>query len=193
MITTRIDDQCFDADAAGRLSEIFTKNVVDCPTFEEWFRTSFDDCPADHSALLGATHHLRSQVRAVALAKWLIALGVSKRVAVSSAGCVCYSVRKTNGFPDLVSMAFVVGVAEHDAATDPHGLAQPAKIPLTFDECELAIEALISMADSTDADSALRDNEDLRSELIAETAALLGSAGHDPSAYMLWANQGETA
>ena len=190
MVTTRVDSQCVDDDAANKLAEILESNAKMCCDFNMACKCLFNYSPAvapdiaeDIKALAPIP---RSQMRSIALSKWLISLAANKNMPASLVNAIVYTVYRPNCHPDLLSLAFRIECAEPTPAIDSFGMAQMVSGPSSTIDCKESLNALEIVSNASDADQELAADSTLRERMIGETTDLLKVAGYRERDYKAW-------
>lgn len=187
MITTRVDDNCFDGEVAEKLAEIFVQNCSQCEEFAEASANRLGGSPKSTADLDVGDTALLAQLRSTALCKWLMRLCISRGMEASLESALSYTVNPRNGHPDLLALAFTVEPAPYTAASDSYGLAQlPDDDPVTHDNCAEALRALDRIFAADDVDAILRRDGATLSLAIDQSIGLLTSAGYSESEYRAW-------
>ena len=178
LVSTRIGQGMFDADAEQRLLDIFRKNVMNCEGFVEACHEhlSLDAASVDPTA---CSEIELLNLMIVAVGKWLSALVQAQRPSrVNLASTHAYRIEPTASCEDLVSLALRF---EPITAASPDALSPTAPPPQ--DECAIARHILKRSAERRDVDDILRGDPHLRQELVRETKQLLTAARYDVTSY----------
>ena len=178
LVSTRIGQGMFDADAEQRLLTIIHENVTNCEGFVDACKEhlSLDAASVDPTAC-SETELLNLMI--VAIGKWLSALvQVQRSSRVNLASTHAYRIEPTASCEDLVSLALRF---EPTFDTSPDALSPAA--PPSQDECAIAIHILKRSAERRDVDDILRRDPRLHEELVQETKQLLTAARYDVTDY----------
>ena len=178
LVSTRIGQGMFDADAEQRLLDIFRKNVMNCEGFVEACQEhlSLDAASVDPTA---CSEIELLNLMIVAVGKWLSALVQAQRPSrVNLASTHAYRIEPTASCEDLVSLALRF---EPITTASPDALSPTAPPPR--DECAIARHILKRSAERRDVDDILRRDPRLHQELVRETKQLLTAARYDVTSY----------
>jgi hypothetical protein len=181
LVSTRIGQRLFDADAEQRLLTLFRNNVMNCEGFVEACREhlNLDAASVDPTAC-NETEFLSLMI--VAIGKWLSALVQAQRPSrVNLASTHAYRIEPAASCEDLVSLALRF---EPIIAASPDALSPTAPPPR--DECTIARHILKRSAKRRDVDGILSGDSHLHEELIRETEQLLAGARYDVPSYRDW-------
>ncbi len=178
LVSTRIGQGMFDADAEQRLLALFRKNVMNCEGFVEACQRHLDlDAASVDPTACSEIELLNLMI--VAVGKWLSALVQAQRPSrVDLASTHAYRIEPTANCEDLVSLALRF---EPITAASPDALSPAAPPPR--DECAIARHILKRSAKRRDVDGILRGDSRLHEELVRETKQLLTAARYDVTDY----------
>ena len=181
LITTRIGRGMFDAEAEQRLISHFRENVANCEGFaEECERLLESDVAFIDPATCSEADLLNLTI--VAIGKWLSMLVQSQAPSrVELASTHGYRVDPDAAQEDLVSLALRFEPVI-EASPDALSPTPPARV----DECATAKAILRRSAHRLDVDTILKQQPDLREELIGETQRLLVAARYPVDGYRAW-------
>ena len=181
LISTRIGQGMFDADAEQRLLDIFRENVMNCDGFVEACQEhlNLDAASVDPTA---CSEIELLNLMIVAVGKWLSALVQAQHPSrVDLASTHAYRIEPAAGCEDLVSLALRF---EPIIAASPDALSPAA--PPRPDECATARHILERSAKRRDVDDILRRDPRLHEELVLETEQLLAKARYPVPDYRDW-------
>ena len=181
LITTRIGRGIFDADAEQQLIGRFRENVSNCEGFAEVCEELLEsDVESIDPATCSETDLLILMISAIG--KWLSTLvQVQGRSRVQLASTQGYRIDPVAAREDLVSFALRFDPV---IAASPDALSPTA--PTQEDECKTAKAILRRSAHCLDVDTILKQQPDLREDLICETERLLADARYEVVSYRAW-------
>jgi len=183
LLTTRTGKQQVHADVLKAFAEKYAANLAECPPFKTASRElfKFDEVPSDAHM---EAHFL--PLFLCGLCKWMLNLAgrLKPPSTLAIKSVVGYRIDQTAPYEDLVSVAARFEPAFTPVA-DAMGLAHKES-PSGVDECDFAVKAIRRIAKLANADEILRNNSQLRAEMVEATANLLSVARYDPDAYREW-------
>ena len=181
LISSRIGRGKFDADAEQKLFDVFRRNVAKCKGFAEMCMKylnldvqSIDLATCSEGDLLN--------LMPAAIGKWLSALGQGRDGSrVELASTQGYQVDPCADREDLVSLALRFDPVI-EAPTDVFFPTPPAPV----DECKTAKNILKRSARRLNVDTILKEEPEMKEELITETEQLLALARYKVADYRSW-------
>lgn len=188
LLTTRIDAQNIDTEAANRLDSVLSANLQKSREFAERCTSRFGFHRHGTKWLLEGTPAELARSRSLALAKWVMRLACDKGMPAALTSAICYTVYRGNSHPDMLSLAFTVEAASELPPRDEYQLALPEIDTAIADECEQAVAALEVVCDAQDADEMLESDPALAEQATDESARLLREAGYSTNDYKSWLN-----
>jgi hypothetical protein len=183
LLTTRAGESHVDTVVLERFLARYAENLLQCPAFRDKSRELFG------LARVPSIDDIGDRMLPLflsGLSKWLLGLALNQQppTSIEVKSVIGYRVNHAAAYEDLISIAFRCSPS-FAPLKDSMGLAQQTAAPP--DECALAVRVIGRIANLRDADKILREDADLRAEMIDATADLLATARYDAEAYRVWA------
>ena len=181
LITGLIARDVSDSEAARVLHGLFL-DALECEGFPEACSVYFETAELNSLDIDTCSDRDYFYAIAIGFCIWVFSLAQANSASrVNLRAAFCYQVNPEGPCPDLVSMA--IRFRPHVVATpDPSGLA--VGDTRRQGRCEASLQFARRFVNAVDVDQKLENDNDLRDELINETAQLLVDAGYDEGDYL---------
>jgi hypothetical protein len=188
-LTTRVGKNDINKDALEKLLSKYEHCLLDCEAFREASSTHFKITNNEELSQAITSEEGLINVFLTGICKWLLgcALGQNPPTKIKLKSVIGYRVALDAAHEDLISLALKFEPI-FIAANDPIGLAKHSAN--TLSECELAPKIVSKVANRTDADKCLDENESLHNEMTNSMAGLLELARYDVTEFHRWVQAG---